>query len=108
MIQYLSFNQFEKIICDFSKNNKDNLVIIITDIPLLSRFIEFILLPFFNTRRFMFVLSLIFSREYKEIDFFSYKKNHFKIFEDKFDIKYINNLHDLKFLRYSVVMTFKK
>ncbi len=108
VIQYLSLKQLKRIIHDFSKNNKDNLVIIITDIPSVSRFIEFILLPFLNTKRFIFVLSLIFSREYKKIDFFSYKKDHFKVFEDKFNIKYIKNLHDLKFLRYSLVMRLKK
>ena len=108
VIQYFAFDQLKKIIHDFSKNKKKNLVIIITDIPFVPRLIEFILLPFFNIRRFIFVLPLIFSREYKKIDFFSYKKEHFKNFEDKFNIKYINNLHDLKFLRYSLVMTLKK
>ena len=108
MIQYFAFAQLKKIIHDFSKNKKKNLVIIITDIPFVPRLIEFILLPFFNIRRFIFVLPLIFSREYKKIDFFSYKKVHFKNFEDKFNIKYIYNLHDLKFLRYSLVMTLKK
>ncbi len=108
VIQYFAFAQLKKIIHDFSKNKKKNLVIIITDIPFVPRLIEFILLPFFNIRRFIFVLPLIFSREYKKIDFFSYKKVHFKNFEDKFNIKYIYNLHDLKFLRYSLVMTLKK
>ncbi len=108
VIQYFAFAQLKKIIHDFSKNKKKNLVIIITDIPFVPRLIEFILLPFFNIRRFIFVLPLIFSREYKKINFFSYKKVHFKNFEDKFNIKYIYNLHDLKFLRYSLVMTLKK
>ena len=37
----------------------------------------------------------------------TFKKKDFHDFKDKFFLKYISNIHDLKFLRYSLVMTLK-
>ncbi len=106
VIQYISPKKLKKIISDFSKN-KSKLVIIITDIPYLPRSIEFLLLPFFNFRRFCFTLNLIFSKKYNKMNYNTFKKKDFHDFKDKFFVRYINNIHDLKFLRYSLVMTLK-
>ena len=55
----------------------------------------------------MYVLKLVFLSEYKKMNFFTYKKNSFNIFKNKFDLIFLKNLHDLKFLRYSLVMRLK-
>ena len=89
------------------KKNKKKLIIIITDIPYLPRFIEFLLLPFLNFKRFVFTLKLIFAKNYNRIDYFTYNKKYFIKFKNNFSIEYLNNLHDLKFLRYSTILKLK-
>ena len=106
VIQYISQKKLKKIIYDLSKNKK-NLVIVINDIPFLPRIIEFFLLPFFNFKRFLFALSLIFSKNYTKMNFHLYKKNNFQYYRKKFKIRFLMNLHDLKYLRYSIIMALK-
>ena len=86
------------------KKNKKKLIIIITDIPYLPRFIEFLLLPFFNFKRFLFTLKLIFTKSYNRINYFTYNKKYFIRFKNNFAIEYLDNLHDVKFLRYSAIL----
>ena len=106
VIQYIPAQRLKKIINDLEKNKK-KLFIIFTDVPYLSRILEFSLLPFFNLKRFIYVLKIIFLSEYKKINFFIYKKNSFNIFKSKFNLIFSKNLHDLKFLRYSLIMRLK-
>jgi len=106
VIQYIPSQQLKKIINDLKKNKK-KLFIIFIDVPYLPRILEFFLLPFFNLKRFIYVLKLIFLSEYKKMNFFTYKKNNFNIFKNKFDLIFLKNIHDLKFLRYSLVMRLK-
>ena len=57
VIQYMSIAEFKKIINLIAQNKrkqKRNFHIIITDIPVLPRPLEFILMPFFNIKRFLF------------------------------------------------------
>ncbi len=106
VIQYIPQEKLKKIISEFTEE-KSKLVIIITDIPYLPRFLEFLFLPFLNFKRFFFTLNLVFSKKYNKIDYFTYEKKYFNKFKKKFSLKYIHNLHDLKMLRYSVIMTLK-
>ena len=103
VIQYLDPNELRLLIGNLTHNKKKILVLII-DIPFLPRYLEFLLMPFFNIKRFIFSLSLFFSNDYKKIKYFTYKKEDFKIYENKFKINYFKNLHDLKVLRYSLLL----
>ena len=54
VIQYISIIKFKKLIEIISKSKKkrkEKLFIIITDIPILPRPFEFVLMPFFNLKR---------------------------------------------------------
>jgi len=103
VIQYIDPNDLKLVIENLTHNKKKSLVLII-DIPFLPRYLEFLLMPFFNIKRFIFSLNLIFSNDYKKIKYFIYQKKDFKIFENKFKINYFKNLHDLKTLRYSLLL----
>ena len=65
------------------------------------------LLPLFNLKRFFFVTSLLFSSQYNDLNYFLYKKKDFRNYKKKFKIRFIKNFHDLKFLRYGVIMKLK-
>lgn len=106
VIQYISQDKLKKIIKKLTKGKK-NITIIFIDVPYLPRIIEFFLLPFFNFKRFLFTLKLLFSNNYNKINYFLYNKEKFKPFNKKFDLKFLCNLHDLKFLRYTLVMKLK-
>ena len=106
VIQYIPKNQLKKIIDDLIKSKKE-LFIIFTDVPYFPRIVEFLLMPFFNLKRFIYVFKLIFLSDYKKMRFFIYRKDNFNIFRKKFDLIFLSNLHDLKFLRYSLVMKLK-
>ena len=106
VIQYIPPKKLRKIIFDLSKNKK-HLSIMITDIPFLPRPLELIFLPLFSLKRFIFVIKLIFSSNYKKMNYFLYKKKDFKKYKSKFSIKYFKNLHDLSVLRYSLIMRIK-
>jgi hypothetical protein len=77
---------------------------ILSDVPYLPRIIEFILLPLINLNRFFFVLKILFSRKYINLNYYKYRKNDFNIFKKDFNIKFYKNLHDLKILRYTVIL----
>jgi len=103
IIQYIDPNELKKIIYQLSLNKKD-ILIILSDIPFLPRYIELFLTPFFNLKRFFFIIKLIFSNEYKKLNYFTYKRRYFEVFEKNFKVTYKKNLHDLKFLRYSIIL----
>jgi 2-polyprenyl-3-methyl-5-hydroxy-6-metoxy-1,4-benzoquinol methylase len=104
VIQYIRKSDFIKIIEKITKNKKNKIFIAIIDIPFLPRPLEFILMPFFNLRRFFYVLKIFFLKKYKKLDYYTYKKNDFNSLKKKFKIKYIRNLHDLIYLRYSLIL----
>tara|TARA_B100000029_G_C17473233_1_gene922727 strand:+ start:466 stop:1062 length:597 start_codon:yes stop_codon:yes gene_type:complete len=103
VIQYIDPNELKKIIYQLSSNKKD-ILILLSDIPFLPRYIELFLTPFFNLKRFFFIIKLIFSNEYKKLNYFTYEKRYFEVFEKNFKVTYEKNLHDLKFLRYSIIL----
>ena len=107
VIQYISPYKLRVLINQLSKNNK-RLIFVITDIPYLPRKIEFLLLPFFNVKRFLFILSLVFSNNYRKLNYYLYPKKNFSSYKNIFNVSYIFNLHDLKFLRYTLVLKPKK
>ena len=106
VIQYISKNKLKKIIKDLKKNKKQ-LVILITDIPYIPRILEFLFLPMFNLKRFFYILKHCFSKKYIKLNYFLYKLDDFEELRNIFDIKRILNLHDLKILRYSVILSLK-
>ena len=64
-------------------------------------------MPFFNLKRFIFVLKMIFSSKYKKINFYLHRKEDFYFLKKKFNILYTQNIHDLKYLRYSLILKSK-
>ena len=110
VIQYINLGQFKKLIkniFNIKKNKKKKLFIIITDIPNLPRPIEFFLMPIFNIKRFIFVLTMIFNKEYKKINFNLYKKKDFYFLKKDFQLSFKQNIHDLKYLRYTLILKSK-
>jgi 2-polyprenyl-3-methyl-5-hydroxy-6-metoxy-1,4-benzoquinol methylase len=105
VIQYIPMKKLYKIVGDLVKNKKITIVFI--DIPYLPRLLEFFLLPFLNIKRFLFTLRLLFSKKYKQMNYFYYQKKDFLIFKRRFKLKFIRNLHDIKYLRYSLIMQSK-
>ena len=106
VIQYMSIAEFKKLINIISQR-KGKLFIIITDIPVVPRLLEFVLLPFFNLKRFFFVFTMIFNNEYKKLNFYLHKKKDFYFLKNKFKILFAQNIHDLKYLRYSLILKSK-
>jgi 2-polyprenyl-3-methyl-5-hydroxy-6-metoxy-1,4-benzoquinol methylase len=104
--QYLSKNELRKILNKL-KNRSKKTVYLIIDIPKFPNYIEFILLPFFNIKRFFFSLSLIFNAEYKKIKIYNHNYKSYKFLKKQYKIKRISNLYDLKFLRYTLMIEAK-
>jgi 2-polyprenyl-3-methyl-5-hydroxy-6-metoxy-1,4-benzoquinol methylase len=104
--QYLSKNELRKILNKL-KNRSKKTVYLIIDIPKFPNYIEFILLPFFNIKRFFFSLSLIFNAEYKKIKIYNHNYKSYKFLKKQYKIKKIPNLYDLKFLRYTLMIEAK-
>ena len=104
--QYLSKNELRKILNKL-KNRSKKTVYLIIDIPKFPNYIEFILLPFFNIKRFFFSLSLIFNAEYKKIKIYNHNYKSYKFLKKQYKIKKISNLYDLKFLRYTLMIETK-
>ena len=102
VIQYISHTNFNKLLKKLTNNNQT--LIVISDIPFLPKFIEFILLPFFNIKRFFFVVKLIFSKKYKNMKYYVYDKKYFNPLKKKYKIKFVSNLHDLNKLRYAIIL----
>ena len=107
VIQYFKEKELVDLISLLSPKNKE-ITIIIMDIPFMPRMYEFLLLPFFNIKRFYFSLKLIFSKKYLVKEYTIYSKKFFTVFKNKFKIKFVKNLHDLPVLRYTVVLNKKK
>ncbi len=110
VIQYMNILKFKKLIEALNKNKKKQnkkLFIIITDIPTLPRAFEFFLMPFFNLKRFFFSFKIIFNNEYQKLDYYLHNRNDFIFLKKKFDFKYSKNIHDLKYLRYSLILKSK-
>ena len=108
VIQYISLTKFKNLIEIISKKKKKkNFFIVIADIPIFPRPVEFVLMPLFNLKRFFFFLKIIFASEYKKLNYYLYKKEDFIFLKKKFTISYIQNVHDLKYLRYSLILKLK-
>ena len=101
--QYLSKNELRKILGKLKNKSKKTTYLII-DIPKFQSFIEFILLPFFNIKRFFFSIRLIFNQEYKKIKIYRHNYNSYEFLKNQYKIKKISNLYDLKFLRYTLII----
>ena len=100
--------KLKRLLTKLSKNKKEkDFYIIITDVPKFSRFIEFFLIPFFNYKRFFFVFRMIFSKEYKKLNYYVHKEKDFYFLKKMFNIKFTQNIHDLKYLRYSILLKSK-
>tara|TARA_B100001123_G_scaffold56964_1_gene61124 strand:+ start:7846 stop:8445 length:600 start_codon:yes stop_codon:yes gene_type:complete len=106
VIQYISHEELKRTINKFNSNKK-KITIIFTDVPFLPRLVEFVMMPLFNLKRFLFSLKLLFSQNYKNIKYSTYQKSFFDLFQNEFEISYSKNLHDLKYLRYTVVLSSK-
>ena len=106
VIQYMKKDYLEKLIRDLVRNKK-KLFIVITDIPFLPRPFELLLMPFLNLKRFLYVLQFIFLKDYKKLNYQTYKKDDFKFLKNKFKLKFTSNFHDLDYLRYSLILELK-
>ena len=107
VIQYMSIIKFKKLIEIISKSKKkrkEKLFIIITDIPILSRRFEFVLMPFFNLKRFFYFFEMIFTNEYKKLNYYLHKRQDFYFLKKKFNIMYAQNISEVKYLRYSLIL----
>ena len=71
VVQYMNKNEFKKILIDFEKKSK-KITFLIIDIPKYPSFLEFILLPFFNIKRFFFSVNLVFNNRYKKTKKYMY------------------------------------
>ena len=106
VIQYMKKDYLEKLIRNLVKNKK-KLFIVIIDIPFLPRPFELLLMPFLNLKRFLYVLQFIFLKDYKKLNYQTYKKDDFKFLKNKFKLKFTSNFHDLNYLRYSLILELK-
>ena len=107
VIQYISIIKFKKLIEIISKSKKkrkEKLFIIITDIPLFPRPFEFVLMPFFNLKRFFFIFKMVFTNKYKKLNYYLHKRQDFYFLRKKFNIMYAQNIGDVKYLRYSLIL----
>ena len=107
VIQYISIIKFKKLIEIISKSKKkrkEKLFIIIADIPILPRPFEFVLMPFFNLKRFFFFFKIVFTNEYKKLNYYLHKRQDFYFLRKKFNIMYAQNIGDVKYLRYSLIL----
>ncbi len=107
VIQYMNISEFKKLIAIICYKRKKKLFIIIADIPKFSRAFEFILMPFLNLKRFFFIFKIIFKHEYKKLYYYLHKKKDFNFLKKRFKLSYIENIHDIKYLRYSLILKLK-
>jgi len=100
VIQYIPRKELEKLLLVYRKKmlSKSHMIII-ADVPIINRFIEFFLLFFFDNVRFFHAIKLIFR-------FKSYKKNNFYIGNLKktfllnnFKVSKVDNLNCFKYRR---------
>jgi len=111
VVQYIHKDKLKKIIKKIIKKcpqkNKDFYIFII-DIPKFFRVFEFILLPFFDFKRFLFVTKLLKNQGYRKIKYHLHNENSFRFLYKNFHITKTKNLLNLKFLRYSLILKLKK
>tara|TARA_B110000003_G_C16558024_1_gene499243 strand:+ start:303 stop:902 length:600 start_codon:yes stop_codon:yes gene_type:complete len=106
VIQYMSKDEI-KLILKRLKKNPSKTTYLMIDIPKYHRILEYMLLPFFNIKRFLFSTGLIFNKEYKKIKRYHHQLKDFDFLKKNYEIKKISNLYDVKFLRYTLVITEK-
>ena len=106
VIQYMSKDEI-KLILKRLKKNPSKTTYLMIDIPKYHRIVEYMLLPFFNIKRFLFSTGLIFNKEYKRIKRYHHQLKDFDFLKKNYEIKKISNLYDVKFLRYTLVITEK-
>jgi 2-polyprenyl-3-methyl-5-hydroxy-6-metoxy-1,4-benzoquinol methylase len=106
VIQYMSKDEIKLILKKLKKNSSKTTYLMI-DIPKYHRIVEYMLLPFFNIKRFLFSTGLIFNKEYKKIKRYHHQLKDFDFLKKNYEIKKISNLYDVKFLRYTLVITEK-
>ena len=106
VIQYMSKDEIKLILKRLKKNSSKTTYLMI-DIPKYHRILEYMLLPFFNIKRFLFSTGLIFNKEYKKIKRYHHQLKDFNFLKKNYKIKKISNLYDVKFLRYTLVITEK-
>ena len=106
VIQYMSKDEI-KLILKRLKKNPSKTTYLMIDIPKYHRIVEYMLLPFFNIKRFLFSTGLIFNKEYKKIKRYHHQLKDFDFLKKNYEIKKISNLYDVKFLRYTLVITEK-
>tara|TARA_B100000780_G_scaffold205091_1_gene145731 strand:- start:1532 stop:2131 length:600 start_codon:yes stop_codon:yes gene_type:complete len=103
VIQYMSLKEFKKVLIELRSGSK-KITYLIIDIPRFNRYVEFILLPFFNIKRFFFSIKLLFNKEYKKTKKYKHQFKDFLFLNENHEIKKISNLYDLNFLRYTLVI----
>ena len=92
----MSITEFRKLINIL--NQKRKIILVITDIPILPRILEFILMPFFNLKRFFFAFTMIFNSEYKKLNFYLHRRKNFYFLKKKFKILFTKYMNDLNYL----------
>ena len=50
---------------------------------------------------------MIFNNEYKKLNFYLHKKENFSFLKKEFETLYVKNIHDLKYLRYTLILKLK-
>ena len=106
VIQYINKVDLIEII-EFFTTNFPSIKIIISDIPVHNRLLEFLYLPFTNTRDiitiYIDIVTNITNKEYKDLCFFTYEVDFFKSIKGV-DVEIMNNFYLFR-TRYSVVIS---
>ena len=105
VIQYMSKKELNSFLSTVNKKYKTKpIYILINDFPNFNRFIELILIPFINFKKFIYYFSLVFNKQYLSINY--YRHNLYKnIFLNKiFIIRNIGYIGDMKFLRSKILL----
>jgi hypothetical protein len=99
VIQYISEKDLKYILLNI-KNSISNkkFLIIISDIPVYSRFYELLLYLFFDLKRLRDAMKLIININYYKINFFKDNYN-IQFLKDNFAVKIIDNIMTFKFRR---------
>ena len=103
VIQYISKNEFKKLIVNLKSKSKKTTFLII-DIAKYPRYFEFILLPLFNIKRFLVSIGLILNKDYIKTKKYHHNFENYNFLKKKYKIEKILNVCDLKFLRYTLVI----
>ena len=108
VLQYMSNIEVDKVFLEIIRKYRNKKIfIIINDLPIYPRYIEFFLLPLINLRVFFYSLTLIFNRRYLKINYFHHRIYNRSIFKKNFHIKELGYSKDMKFLRKRLLLSFK-